>query len=42
MIPWQLRYWQHWIDMRRCLNELRQARRHGRAVLSVSGGVVLK
>lgn len=42
MIPWQLRHFRHWLDMRRCYRELRNARLHGRAVLSVSGGIVLK
>lgn len=41
-IPWQLRYWPHWVDLQRLKRELRDARRHGRAVLSVSGGMVLE
>lgn len=42
LIPWQLRHWAHWVDMRRCQKALREARRHRRAVLSVSGGIVLQ
>lgn len=42
LIPWQLRHWPHWVDMRRCRKALREARRNGRAVLSVSGGIVLR
>lgn len=42
LIPWQIRYWRHWVDMRRCRAALLEARKHGRAVLSVSGGMVLR
>lgn len=40
-IPWQLRHFRTWLDMRRVYLELHHARRHGRAVLSVSAGIVL-
>nr|CRY96577.1 hypothetical protein [uncultured prokaryote] len=42
MIPWQLRHFRMWLDIRRVSRELSIARRNGRAVLSVSGGVVLR
>lgn len=41
LVPWQLRYFRHWLDMRRVYRELHRARRKGRAVLSVSSGIVL-
>nr|CRY96572.1 hypothetical protein [uncultured prokaryote] len=42
LIPWQLRHFRAWLDMRRVYRELYRARRNGRAVLSVSAGIVLR